>query len=449
MPVDKHEKSSHRKEPYSGRPLTREKTWSDNLKEMAPSKNTQLRNEQLVADENKPVGSSIDISLRRRRNVLSVAEFQNIDIHSDQRGLFIFGNGQTICVQVTDFAGLPEDTLDVPSRFMVDKDIVALSWLELAARSFTNVGKSERKSTCQYEITASHTKVSAHPRVNAWSRMAPLRILSFDIETMVPDDGSFPDPNSELDSVIQIATMVITLGFDNFLTPPTRIIYTVGQCNQRDLNAKHKVFENEHDLIQAWFDLVAELDADILTGYNILNFDIRFLMCRMNRSAKMKDLPGRMPSLATPVCGYKSRAPDTPKQPPLPPPPPVVGRPVLDMMTYMWFTNRFDRFKVNGIPPPLISKLENVSKNFLDINKEDIPPSQISAHQRESDESRTMLALYCLKDTLIPLGLIGLFKPFLPESPRMSQYRPLHLLFLANGMLRVDRYTKSQFRRPM
>ncbi len=35
-------------------------------------------------------------------------------------------------------------------------------------------------------------------------------------------------------------------GIDTYLTPPTRIMYTVGHCNERDLNVDHEVFENEY-----------------------------------------------------------------------------------------------------------------------------------------------------------------------------------------------------------
>ncbi len=39
-----------------------------------------------------------------------------------------------------------------------------------------------------------------------------------------------------------------------------------------------------HYVLQAWADFVREVDPDIITGYNIQNFDLNFLM---NRSAHL------------------------------------------------------------------------------------------------------------------------------------------------------------------
>ena len=43
-----------------------------------------------------------------------------------------------------------------------------------------------------------------------------------------------------------------------------------------------QVFEygSEKDLLEGWADFLRKLDPDIITGYNIVNFDLTFLLSR-------------------------------------------------------------------------------------------------------------------------------------------------------------------------
>lgn len=55
----------------------------------------------------------------------------------------------------------------------------------------------------------SHKDIIAHPAEGEWQKMAPLRILSFDIEC-AGRQGIFPE--AQIDPVIQIANMVTRQG---------------------------------------------------------------------------------------------------------------------------------------------------------------------------------------------------------------------------------------------
>ena len=61
-------------------------------------------------------------------------------------------------------------------------------------------------SRCQIEVDVSWENFISHEPEGEWSTIAPIRILSFDIEC-AGRKGIFPEP--EKDPVIQIANMVI------------------------------------------------------------------------------------------------------------------------------------------------------------------------------------------------------------------------------------------------
>ena len=61
-------------------------------------------------------------------------------------------------------------------------------------------------SRCQIEVDVSWEDFISHEPEGEWSTIAPIRILSFDIEC-AGRKGIFPEP--EKDPVIQIANMII------------------------------------------------------------------------------------------------------------------------------------------------------------------------------------------------------------------------------------------------
>lgn len=98
-----------------------------------------------------------------------------------------------------------------------------MNWIEIPAGSYTVI--NDRKSHCQMEISlrfaalfnryaisdssTRYDKFISHAPEGSWSQIAPLRVLSFDIEC-AGRKGIFPEAN--VDPVIQIANMVTLQG---------------------------------------------------------------------------------------------------------------------------------------------------------------------------------------------------------------------------------------------
>ena len=97
-----------------------------------------------------------------------------------------------------------ESNIDFEVRFMVDTGIKGASWVTLPKGKYgPRLDKAE--STCSYDCVIDYKYLIAHEPVDEWSKTAPLRILSYDIEC-AGRKGIFPEP--EHDPVIQIAAMV-------------------------------------------------------------------------------------------------------------------------------------------------------------------------------------------------------------------------------------------------
>ena len=76
------------------------------------------------------------------------------------------------------------------------------------------IPNKDRHSNCQIEAYVHYRDLVSHPADGEWAKMAPLRILSFDIEC-AGRKGVFPEANQ--DPVIQIANVVTRYGEEKHL----------------------------------------------------------------------------------------------------------------------------------------------------------------------------------------------------------------------------------------
>lgn len=120
-----------------------------------------------------------------------------------------------------------ESNIDFDIRFMVDTHVVGCSWIELPANTYKMRSRFSMlaiESRCQIEVDIAFDKFIAHEPEGEWAKVAPFRILSFDIEC-AGRKGIFPEPNH--DPVIQIANMVIKQGESE---PFLRNVFTLDTC---------------------------------------------------------------------------------------------------------------------------------------------------------------------------------------------------------------------------
>lgn len=78
------------------------------------------------------------------------------------------------------------------ARYQVDKEIPGASWVELPKGTYSIRSESKKRSRCQLEVDVFFNHMKSHPCKGEWNKVAPLRILSFDIEC-AGRKGHFPE----------------------------------------------------------------------------------------------------------------------------------------------------------------------------------------------------------------------------------------------------------------
>lgn len=280
-----------------------------------------------------------------------------------------------------------ESNLPFTLRFTVDCKIVGCNWVELPAGSYLIRPEERKQSRCQLEIDVSYTSIVSHEPEGDWSKIAPLRILSFDIEC-AGRRGIFPDP--KIDPIIQIANVVKV---QNGSAPFVKNIFCLDTC--ASIVGSHILsFENEAAMLQAWSDFVARVDPDIVTGYNINNFDFPYLLDRAS-ALRVERFPylGRFKNAKTEAkdTRFSSRAFGTRDSKDVN----LDGRLKFDALQIIQRDYKLRSYTLNS-----------VSAHFLGEQKEDVHHSIITDLQNGNEETRRRLAVYCLKDAHLPMRLL-------------------------------------------
>ena len=281
-------------------------------------------------------------------------------------------------------------------RFMVDRDIVGVNWLTLPAGTWRprpwsdngGAGAVEKPcTTTQLEVDVWFSDVVSHAPDGEYLGIAPMRILSFDIEC-AGRPGVFPEP--EHDRVIQIANHVVLQGDTKAVV---KNVFCLKECAPIS-GAQVLSFDTEEQLLKSWHAFVLACDADIITGYNIVNFDLPYLI---NRAAALKisSFPylGRIRGAVTRIKDkvFQSKQTGTRESKEIN----IEGRVQFDVMAVLMRDYKLSSYSLNS-----------VCAHFLGEQKEDVHHSIITDLQEGNADTRRRLAVYCLKDAYLPQRLL-------------------------------------------
>jgi len=269
-----------------------------------------------------------------------------------------------------------ESNIDPVLRFMHRTNISSTGWLDTGT-------ECERAyiSTCDIDLWCNNWK-SLTPV--ARDDIAPLRIMSFDIEAY-SHDGGFPDPEHPENVVFQIGMTTKVYGKDGWFD---RKCLCLKQTDAEDCES----FEKEEDLLEAFAKYLVKTDPDIITGYNIFGFDLEFLMKRMRilpvtpTACFWTRLRDRSVQLVEKTLSSNALGSNQLKMVPM------AGRYVFDLFQDIKREHKLESYSLNA-----------VSKEFLKDQKNDMPVREIFRRYKDGDPKELgEVAEYCIKDTELP-----------------------------------------------
>lgn len=279
------------------------------------------------------------------------------------------------------------DNIQYTLRFMIDTSLTGMCWVEVPPNKYDLLPQYDRQSNCQVEAHCHYRELISLGHDGEWAKMAPLRILSFDIEC-AGRKGIFPEPN--IDPVIQIANCVTIYGEEQ---PFIRNVFVLDTCSHI-VNTRIYEHRTEGDMLMAWREFLEKVDPDVIIGYNISNFDFPYLIDRA-KHLKLAKFPywSRLRSVvstsrSTNFSSKQMGNRDTKETN-------TNGRIQLDLLQLIQRDHHLRSYTLNA-----------VCLHFLSEQKEDVHHSIITELHNGTPDTRRRLAVYCLKDAYLPLRLL-------------------------------------------
>ena len=218
------------------------------------------------------------------------------------------------------------------------------------------------------------------------AQQAPIVLTSFDIECH-SEGGGFPDPKKPEDKLIQIGCSSQLLGSTEIIDKVCFVLKT-DVPSQGDYNVI--VCPTEHAMIVAFRDYLDRVKCDVLTGWNIFGFDLKYMFRRLDYPIRFGRLEDEVSVLVEKELSSSALGNNHMFLLPMP------GIFVFDLYHHIRKEYKLDSYK-----------LDNVATHFLNDKKLDVSPHEIFDAWRSQDvEKLARVAEYCVKDTSLPIDII-------------------------------------------
>ncbi|KAF6252665.1 hypothetical protein COO60DRAFT_1643784 [Scenedesmus sp. NREL 46B-D3] len=335
---------------------------------------------------------------------------------------------------------LSESNVPPVLRLLHVRDLPSVGWVSCTAQAplDNGVAHARKCTTCDLEFVCDYRDL--HPLAEPRTDNAPLVVASFDIEC-ISECGGFPNALEPGCPIIMIATTFWRITEPE---PYRRHLACLGSPEPSE-GVDTQACTSESELLVAWANALRSEQADILTGYNIFGFDLKYCFDRaaingalgphlhaaashpappIKRFAflvagKRTDHMAEMQMRKLESSAYGANEFYTPTTP---------GMLQLDLLAIIKKEYKLGSYK-----------LDAVASHFLGDRKVDLPIKEMFAlYKSGTPAALRTVAEYCVKDTELPIRLLRKLA-ILPNMMEMAKavHVPLDFLVFRGQQIKV------------
>ena len=181
-----------------------------------------------------------------------------------KESLFVSGIGK-VSVKIH------EDNANPILQLCCCNDLPTTGWISTFVKK---VPEHEKTTSCDYEYISSYKNLS---KIDKNVLANPL-IMGFDIEVYSSNPTKMPDPNKPEDKVFQISCVLNREGSQQY----RKFLLSLGEPSSKQVGKDVNIYgyENEAELLIGFTNFIREHNPNLITGYNILGFDIPYMIDR-------------------------------------------------------------------------------------------------------------------------------------------------------------------------
>lgn len=285
-------------------------------------------------------------------------------------------------------------------------DIPMTGWISFKGKQ---VAEDDKETICKHEYIVRWKNMKEIKDKNILPRP---KIMGFDIEVNSSVPSAMPQAKKVKDEIFQISCIICRekddeKNFDNYLL-------TLGKPSQKHLGKSIicKTFNDEYELLLGFIKLIKDEQPNIIVGYNILGFDIPYMIDRANGHAR---------------CGYDFAKQGFHKFKP-------AKERIIRWSSSAFKNQEFQFLDAEGILfvdlLPLVKrdfklsnyKLKTISEYLLKDTKDDLDPQGIfkcyrigikfdlvdgnRVYSKKAQKAMAICGKYCVKDSILVVNLM-------------------------------------------
>lgn len=270
------------------------------------------------------------------------------------------------------------------NRFLVDMDLGGFQWVEATEDPSLDREHLTSEIPIKADVIICTKEVKPIDRISN----ASLRYLSFDIECL-PDGGNMPTPDKS-------PVILVSFAFEPAWNGKKTLVY-VGKPKPEgfdfdtgdspDGDGETIWLDSEVELLKKTFEVINHYDPDIITGYNISDFDIPYLL---ERAAALKKRGTQIRTTITRDGSsvYSRKFGLTVKTE-------VTGRIIADALPLVRRNFSLKQYT-----------LRNAAKELLGREKLDVPASEMETYWRENGANLAKFINYSRRDSELAIELL-------------------------------------------
>jgi DNA polymerase elongation subunit (family B) len=158
-------------------------------------------------------------------------------------------------------------------QFISYKSISTAGWIDFSGK---RIEKDDQITRCDHEFKVRWKNVTPNKK----STVASPLIMGFDIEVNSTNPSAMPRSDKPGDKVFQISCVLFRHGEDE--KNMRKFLLTLGEPDPKTVGKDTEIhmYETEHDLLIGYTEFIQEENPNIIVGYNILTFDIPYMIDR-------------------------------------------------------------------------------------------------------------------------------------------------------------------------
>jgi len=280
-------------------------------------------------------------------------------------------------------------------QFTCLQNIPTAGWINFAG---IRVHEDNKITSCKHEFKVKWKNVG--PVMD--NKISKPKIMSFDIEVNSTNPSAMPNSSKPGDKIFQISCIFARPGdptekYDKYLL-------TLGEPDQKMVGEDVEIYmyDTESDLLTGYTDFIQEHNPNVIVGYNILNFDIPYMIARANFNLCMYDFDQQgftkfvhspMKEIKWSSSAYKNQEFHFLD---------AEGRLFVDLLPLVQRDYKFSNYR-----------LKTISTFFLGHTKDDLSVKGIFKCYRigmkggpKANKAMGIVGKYCMKDSLLVMNLV-------------------------------------------